>query len=392
MLLQLTIKNLAIVEQIILNFANGMNVLTGETGAGKSILLDALSLTLGDRASSSIVRTSCKQAEISAVFELNNLSSIQQWLQDQDLSADGECIVRRIITIDGRSKAYINGNLVTIIQLKQLGEMLVNMNGQHQHHVLLDTNYQRNLIDQYVGHNDLLIEVNKKFKEWSALENEYKKLAEVQDNKDRLQLLHYQIREIEEIALQTDELENLENEQKKLLKSNELFTTIEKVLQFIREDEKNAMLGQLYKAIDDLKQLTKYAPELQTSTLLVEQAIIPLEELGNELLNFLSGLNSDPEKLNQVEDRLSAIYLLARKHNIMPEFLLDHYQILCDEKDKLENKNIRLGKIEQALKVAKDEYFFVAKELSKKREKTAKVLAKEIGETNKIFIYAQCCF
>lgn len=380
MLLQLSIKNLAIVQEITLDFTAGMNVFTGETGAGKSILLDALNLTLGDRASPSIVRAKQKQAEISAVFDLVNLSYVQEWLKTQELASEADCIVRRIIAIDGPSKAYINGHMVTLAQLKQLGEMLVNMHGQHQHHALLEVSYQRFLLDQYSGHNKLLQDVANSFKVWTELQNEYKRLAAEHSSQDKLKLLNYQLKEIEELALKPEELQALDKEHKKLTKAEELLATINNVCAYIGSDTDQNIISKLHTALNHLQKMAQFAPELSSSAMLIQQAIIPLEEAGTELQHFVDTLSIDPLRLTQVEQRMSDIYLLARKHNIVPEFIHEHYKILLAEKAALENKNVRLSELQQKIQEVQDQYSIVAAKLSQSRHKTANVLTKEIEQ------------
>lgn len=392
MLIQLSIKNLAIVEQTTLNFSSGMHVLTGETGAGKSILLEALNLALGERASPSIVRAPHKQAEVAAAFDLSNLARVQQWLQEQSLDAGVECIVRRIIANDSPSKAYINGNMVTLIQLKQLGEMLVNMHSQHQNHALLNVAYQREILDQYAGHDDLLQQVMKFYQEWHTLEVEYKRLSEEKNQHDRLQLLNYQLQEIEELALKHGELAALEQQHKKLTKAEELLTIVQQVWNSINAEADQNILAELYSGLNDLKKLQSFAPELQSSALLLEQAIIPLEEANTELRNFLDALEIDPAKLGELEDRLSKIYSLSRKHNVSPEYLLEHIATLTTQRDELMHKSARLAKITQDIQIAKDNYFKIADKLHASREKIANKLANQIVQQMKLLSMPHAVF
>ena len=176
MLKQLYIQNFAIIEKLELNFAAGMSVLTGETGAGKSILLGALGLTLGDRADSAVLRKSGKRAEISADFDISHLAVVEAWLQAHDLDADGECIIRRVIGNDGRSRAYINGQPQPLQLLKELGEHLVDIHGQHAHQSLLKRDIQRQLLDEFAGHMPLLGEVNEAYQQWKQLHKERQQL------------------------------------------------------------------------------------------------------------------------------------------------------------------------------------------------------------------------
>ena len=380
MLLHLSIKNLAIVDQLALSFTAGMNVMTGETGAGKSVLLDALNLTLGDRASANIVRSPHKQAEISAAFDVTNLQPVHTWLQNQDLAADNECIVRRIIAVDGPSKAYINGHMVTLGQLKTLGEMLVNMHGQHQHHALLHSGYQQELLDQYAGHSELCDAVKTAFQKLAALQDEQKKLLADQSGQEKLQLLNYQLTEIEELALTPQELATIDQEHKKLSKAEELLTTANSILLEINGDSGREILTILHEAIAKLKKLLTFAAELADPILLLEQAELPLTEAALTLKNFLDKLNVDPAKLAAVEQRLSDIYTLARKHNIVPDFILTHYNILSQQRDEIANKNLKLASIASAIEQAQQQYLAAAKKLSTSRAVVAKALSRAIEQ------------
>lgn len=378
MLLELAIKNLAIVEQVTLNFASGMNVLTGETGAGKSILLEALNLVLGDRASSSMVRAPHKQAEITAEFVIAKLPLVLQWLETQDLAVEQECIIRRILLADGHSKAYINGNMVTLLQLKQLGELLVNMHSQHQHHALLNTSYQRELLDQYAGHNELLLQVANFFHNWQKLAAEYRQLVTEKNQEDKLQLLNYQLQEIEELALQPGELASIAQEHKKLTKAEDLATSLQKIWQKFEVDNSQNLLVELYKILNELKKLQQITNELAPSSLLIEQAIINLEEAKVELRDFSAKFKLEPEKLALIEERLSKIYALARKHNVNAEFFPEHYQTLLAQRNSLVEHRVRLQEIGKQLQLAKEQYLHTAELLHQNRVQAAKELTKQI--------------
>ena len=213
MLCHLQIRHLAIVKSLEIDWSRGMTAITGETGAGKSIAIDALSLALGERAEAAMVRPGCDKAEVIATFDVTHLPSVQKWLAKNDLSVENECIIRRIISKEGRSRAYVNGSQVPLSQIRQVGELLVSIHGQHAHQLLAKSEYQQQLIDQYANHSELLAKVKGQYRQWRTLEKEYQSLLEKQAQRDsQKQLLEYQVSELDEFALQPGEFEQIEEE------------------------------------------------------------------------------------------------------------------------------------------------------------------------------------
>jgi DNA repair protein RecN (Recombination protein N) len=386
MLNQLAVKNLAIVTQLELNFANGMHVLTGETGAGKSIIIDALSIALGERASPEQIRPGNNQAEVTASFNIKNLPTVQQLLiaqELQELIGNEECIIRRIINADGRSRAYINGHAVSAQQLKTLAPHLVHIHGQHQHHALLDSDYQRQLLDVYAEHPELLAAVNKIYQQWAAIKQAIQTLTDMQQQADKLILLNYQIQELDNLNLQNDELQTLDQQHKQLSKAEELISTCQMVTAILSgnaeiEITSTNVLAQLHSAIAQITATLKIAPQLSACAELLKQAIIQIEEASNELDGYFSKLDLDPAKLITIEQRLSAIHALARKLRIAPEIIPEHYVKLCAERDALAQANQRLEELQQQLIDCESEYKIAADKLSKSRKLAAVKLAKEI--------------
>jgi DNA repair protein RecN (Recombination protein N) len=223
MLKHLHIRNFAIVDTLELDFDAGMIVLTGETGAGKSILLDALGLCLGDRADSMTVRTGTDRAEVSAAFTIGHLKGVRAWLEEHELEADDECLIRRTVGADGRSKAYVNGQMVPVTSLKELGEQLVDIHGQHAHQSLLRRDAQRELLDEFAGHGAQVEQLAALFRRWRELREEYARLSKAQSERDaRLELLRYQVGELKALGLQHGEIAKIEEEHQRLANSTRL--------------------------------------------------------------------------------------------------------------------------------------------------------------------------
>ena len=222
MLTNLHIRDFAIIKESEIEFNNGMTTLTGETGAGKSILIDALSLLMGARADSKSVRHGCKRTEISASFNIDAFVDARNWLEEQELDND-ECLLRRVITADGRSKGYINGSPVPAQSLKTLGSLLVDIHGQHEHQSLMQRSKQRQLLDDYANHNELLIQIKQAFDKWHSLQEYFEQLKQACANRDsRLDLLRYQVKELELLSPVTNEFDALEEKYKKMSHSSSL--------------------------------------------------------------------------------------------------------------------------------------------------------------------------
>lgn len=288
MLTQLTVKNLAIVQHLELNFAQGMHVITGETGAGKSIIIDALSIALGERAFAEQIRVPHTQAEVTACFDISKLPMVQTLLQAQELPNE-ECVIRRIINTDGRSRAYINGQSVAVQQIKMLAPHLVHIHSQHQHHALLDSDYQRQLLDVYAEHPELLQAVQDLYQKWQSTRQQIQDLTDVQQQADRLTLLNYQIQELSSLNLQPNELQALDQKHMQLAKGQELVATCQQVCSMLAdstESDSSNILDQLHAANSHLVSLIKIAPQLGPCTDMLQQAIILVQEATTSLQEY----------------------------------------------------------------------------------------------------------
>ena len=385
MLLQLTVTNYAIAEKLELQFDQGMTALTGETGAGKSIVLDALSLTLGGRADAGAVRAGAKRADITAVFDIRNNPEAHQWLEEHDLDGDDECLLRRVIGRDGRSRSYINGLPCPLQDLKQLGGLLMDIHSQHQHQSLLRKDNHRRLLDEFAGAQPLAEEVYSAFRQWKDVRD---RLEDVRTRKDeheaRLQLLRYQVEELQRLDLGEQELAELEKEQKELAHAEQVLQHSHTAAQICSEDEISAS-DLVRQAVQQIEQIPVELPALTETLKMLQDAEIQLQEAGNTLRHFIDGYELDPERLLAVEERLSAIYQLARKHHIAANELPQLRQSLASELEQLESGGDSVEHLESELERLQDHYRSLADNLSEQRHKTAVMLDERIGsELNKL--------
>lgn len=372
MLKHLHIRNFAIVENLELDFESGMSVLSGETGAGKSILLDALGLTLGDRADSSVVRHGCDRAEISASFTIAGLESVVTWLEERELDMEDECIIRRTINADGRSRGYINGQPMPIQTLRELGEQLVDIHGQHAHQSLLKRGMQRQLLDSFADNSKLVTEVSSNYQKSQALQDELERLQQASSEREsRLELLRYQVDELAALDLTVDELAELDEEHKRLANASRLQEGAQSATYTLYESDESSIVSQLERSLSELQSLQEADNNLVPACELIEGAAIQAREAATELRHYLSNLEIDPERLEQVEQRLATIHDLSRKHHVEPGALPELLDKLQVELAELETAETRLDGMEAAIGEAKQAYQEVAKKLGQTRKKAA---------------------
>ena len=381
MLRNIHIRHLAVVDELNLDLQPGMTVLTGETGAGKSILIDALSLALGDRADSGVIRTGQARADISADFDLNGLTLISDWLSKQELDDDGQCLIRRTINRDGPSRGYINGRPVPMQSLRELGEMLVDIHGQHAHQSLLRRDAQRQALDAYAGHQKLLDGVAGEYRKWRELRERLDQLtASRAQREDRLELLRYQVQELQELALNDDELTALEEEHDRLANLNQLREGSQQVLQLLIENEESALADALERAAGELERLQGFDASLGNIMQTVRDAAIQTSEAGHELRDYLEGLSLDPERLQEIDQRLGLIHDLSRKHQVSAQELPALQQQLETELVALEDADVALDATARELAATEAAYRTTADKLHASRQRAAKKLAKAVSE------------
>lgn len=382
MLSHLSVNNFAIVKSLQLELSTGMTTITGETGAGKSIAIDALGLCLGGRAEAGAVRAGEDKTEVTAAFVIENNQQATRWLEDNDLFDGAECILRRTITKEGRSRAFINGSPVPLSQLKSLGQLLINIHGQHAHHQLMKSDYQLSLLDQYAGHTNLLQQVRNKYQAWRSADIALSQLKENSaNNLAQLQLLEYQIKELNELAIGEQEFPELEQEHKRLSNSGELAITCQQAIDIIYEGEEVNALGMLQTVSSKLFQLAELDTELTALPNMIEEAMIQLEEANTELRSYLDKIDVDPERMAYVEERFSKIMSLARKHHVMPEELYQHHQDLLGQIEALDCSDEKLAAMEEEVSAHFDAYVRSCEKLSKSRGRYAKELNKLISQS-----------
>lgn len=371
MLSHLSIQNLAVVEHLEFDLKSGMTVLTGETGAGKSILMDALGLTLGNRAESGLVRHGCVSAEISAIYDLTHLPRVASWLQEQDLEAQNECVIRRSITEEGRSRAIINGRMVPLTQLKALGEQLIHIHGQHQHQTLLKPDCQRELLDDFANHPDLCLQVKHAYESWYRLRKEQIELLNLESDNDKLALLNYQIQEIDELNLQPNELSLLDTEHKQLANAEHWIMLCETAYSSLQNDTGEDVFSRIQHALTQINSLKTQTPKVANIYELLSNGLIQLQEAASELQHFKEKLNLDPNRLATLDQRLSQIHTLARKHRIQPEALFEHRETLYQTAQKLSDRQAHLSVLSEKIKAAELSYQKNSDVLSNSRQKSA---------------------
>ena len=379
MLVHLSVHNYAIVEHLDLELQSGMSVITGETGAGKSIMLDALGLALGDRADSGVVRPGADKADILASFDLADIPEARSWLSERDLDTDGPCILRRVITSEGRSRAYINGSPCPQGDLKALGELLIDIHSQHEHQSLLKPDTHRRLLDEYAGASDLARQVQLAAQRWKQTRSELERLSSSSDEqRARHQLLSYQLEELENLSLGENELEQLEQEHKTLSNAEQLLGTCRQVLELCSESDAGNVLSALTASLNRLGTFSNQPGALSEATNLLASAQIQVEEAVGELNRFIDHFDADPQRQQQLEDRLDSIYSLARKHRVQPGDLGELQQRLLDELESLNADDEAVERLSDELAAYARHYQEKASELSQLRQAAASTLASAV--------------
>ena len=396
MLLNLSIIDLAVVKSLDLDLETGMSVLTGETGAGKSILLTALGLALGDRADSGYVRPDCKRAEVNLEFDLADAPSAQQWLKDNELDNEQHCLIRRIVNQDGRSKAYINNRPVTLQYLQELSEKLVEIHGQHAHLTLLNPDEQRRLLDAYAKNQPLLDQVNQCYKQWSSAHKELADLIKADvDQSEREEFLRYQLEELQALNLASFNYAALSEEHSKLANFGQILTTGRAQVDLLYESEQQSVNQLLSHSASELSQIARYAPELNDICALLSEAQILTEEASLQLRRFLESQEADPQQLEHLENQIGVIQNLSRKHHVMPDQLLDVVNKINTELDNISHSGERMAILTTETVALEQQYQQFSTQLSEQRHIAAQklqdqisVMIKELGMPQGEFLVA----
>ena len=387
MLTQLTINNFAIVRQLEIELAKGMSVITGETGAGKSIAIDALGLCLGQRIETSMVREGQERAEICATFFIEPTNPAYQWLQEQELQDPdnpSDCILRRVINADGRSKAFINSTPVSASQLKEIGQYLIHINGQHASQLLLKNDYQLQLVDTFAHHHDLLAQMREDYRTWKNLQTQVKTFQQkVTENEAKKQLLQYQVEELDEFALRPNEYLELEEDQRRLSNSEQLTQLSQSALQLLSENETVSIDSMLYRATQYIDELSELDPRYASVQTMLNDALIQVQEATSEVQHLASHIEQDPMLLQEIEQRLGQALQLARKHNVKPEELVEWHQKLKAELTALLDFSESEERLILEEKAAFEKMQHTSKQLHESRCQAAGKLAQQVTHSIK---------
>ena len=388
MLINLSIKDYAVVDQLEVDLDAGMTCITGETGAGKSIMLDALGLCIGDRADSRAIRPGAARTDIAACFDVSRNTRAQVWLSERDLEAAGDCILRRTITAEGRSRAYINGSPATLSDCADLGQLLVDIHSQHAHQSLLRRPVQRSLLDTYAGAETLIVEVSETAQRWRVLQEEYSRLAgQTEESDARRALLTYQIEELETLNPQPGELEALEAQHRLLANAAYIIDSANDIAAGC-EAQRDQLARLVQLANDD--RMT--GPATDNLRELLQSTLIQLDEAQAETARFAASVELDPDGLRAVEERLSALHDLARKHRVQPDALHELLAPLQTELESLAGGTEQLASLEEALGDTALAWRTHAKALSERRGKAAGLLAQRTMETLTDLAMTKCVF
>lgn len=384
MLLNLNIIDLAVVDKLDLDLDPGMSVLTGETGAGKSILLTALGLALGDRADSGYVRPNSKRAEVHIEFDLSKAPLVKQWLADHELDAGDECFIRRIVSDDGRSKAYINNRPVNLQTLQGLSRQLVEIHGQHAHLTLLDSDEQRRLLDNFGQHVPLLERLNTCYQTWKQTDKELQHwLKNVNEQSEREELLRYQLEELQQLDLTNFDYQALADQHSKIANLDKILSVGQQQLAILYDNDQQSVTDMLGHVSHALAELSQYAGELNTVVELLNDADIQISEATQQLRRFLENQEADPQQLSWLDSQISTIQRLSRKHKVQPNELPVLAERFAQDLDNLQHGSERIEKLEAECQHLLQSYRELANDLSLSRKRAAQELQSRISEVIK---------
>ena len=378
----LTIKNFAIVKDLSIDFKNGMTAITGETGAGKSIAIDALGLCLGDRADANSVRTGTQKAEITAEFDISDAPLASRYLEEHEIeNEDQTVIIRRVISQDGKSKSYINGTSATLAQLKTLGELLINIHGQSAHHQLFKEDFQLAILDNYGDLNSRYDELDRLAKKIHSIKKQIEELNENQEKFEaRKSLLHFQMDELRKADPKEGEFEELEQEYSKLANIDELINSCHESMEIIRDNDRYSILSLLNNVIGRMDSVAGIDSNLSNALNMLHEAEISLEESYDEIHSYADNIDSDPERLKYLEKRISHYEELSRKYHVKPEELHVFFRDIREEYESMTGLAGSAEELQNQLFDARMAYVAAAEELSEQRRKYALELEKKITD------------
>ena len=375
----LTIRNFAIIERLDIELGDGLTVVTGETGAGKSIIFSALNLLLGARAEAGMIRHNSDGCEITAEFSPGEESPASDWLSAHQLQNDSKCIIRRIIRKDKAGKCYINDRPVTLGSVRELGQCLVDIHGQHEHQSLLRAPVQRQILDNYAGIRAQVAELADGYRSIKTLSQ---RLASLEQNRkqqsDRLDLLKFQVNELNEAQIEEGEFRNLEAELQRLANAQELIEGMQETVSALYEAEQNSVSSVLGISLQKISALAEFDPRLKDAAELLASSLAQTDEAASVVRDLLSSIEHDPARLKWVEQRMDTLISLARKHRCGEDGLLQRLQELIDELENVEDESQQPEVIEAELAAITVKYRDLATEISSARRQAASELSAEI--------------
>ena len=379
MLTHLSVRNFAVVEAAEIDFGAGLTVVTGETGAGKSLLVDALLLLSGARADTGMVRAGCERAELAAEFDLADAPEARAWLSEQAMEEDGHvCRVRRVIAAEGGSRAWINGRAVALGQLDELTSSLVEIHGQHEHQALLDRAQQLRLLDAFGGHPETLSRVRELAERHRDITRRERELAGGEDREARIGLLRHEVEELERWALPANALAELESQHKRMANAGKLAEGASGLTELLDGDGELSALRNVARAHADLERLAELDPSLQTTADLLDAARIQLGEAADALSRYAQDLDLDPERFAEADAHLTALHDLSRRHHLPATDLHAHAGKLRGELQSLEDAGDVLARLAAERKQCFAEYGTAAGMLTKQRTTAARKLGEAV--------------
>jgi len=382
MLTNLYVRDLAIVEQAELSLSGGMSVLTGETGAGKSILIDALALLLGQRADTGLIRHGRDTAEVLASFDVDESSDAAAWLSENELFVDGECVLRRLIHRDKPSRAFINGRPSPVQWLRELGQRLVDIHGQNEHQSLTRRDTQRQILDDFAGHGAKVAELATRYREIQDLTQRLNALTSDDGSKKaRVDLLSYQAEELTTFAIEPGDYEALVEQQKRLSSAAEIIHAINNGISQLASPDAEAISDRLAALIESFTRLEAAEPELAGIAELLEEASIRVDEAAKSLRQMTDRVVDDPATLDEVDRRLGSAHDLARKHDVRPESLPELLQRITDELESLSASDETVQALQERIDDLSGRYNEIASSVRRGRRKAARLLASAVTES-----------
>ena len=356
----------------------GMTALTGETGAGKSILLDALGLVLGDRADASSVKQGAKRAEISACFQPPEQSPVWGWLEEREFDDDNNCILRRIVSREGKSRGYINDRPVSIQTLKSVGQMLIDIHGQHEHQSITRSKVQKQLLDSTLPNKRALDKVRKTFAELEQVKHKLDTLTdETRNNTDRIDMLRFQIQEFEQLKTNREEVDSIETRHRQLANSGRIVETGNAIIELLEGDQ--GAYAQLTQASRQLTELATLEPTASSWTDALNTALINCDEASSSLRDYLSSLDIDGEQLEWLDQRLLSLDRLAKKHDVEISDLCDLSEKLRQELDTLDFSDVDIEKLQQEYEAKREVYRTACAQLHRQRQRAARALGDAVS-------------